>query len=104
MMMMNEAVTNKTLEKIKYDLVREGLVEYEVIEKAQELATAQNISIGQALINLNILSEETLLKFMESKLHIPFRVLFCYKSSITLYICNKRYIMFLCHFMFSCYI
>ena len=71
MMMMNEAVTNKTLEKIKYDLVREGLVEYEIIEKAQELATAQNISIGQALINLNILSEETLLKFMESKLHIP---------------------------------
>ena len=34
MMMMNEAVTNKTLEKIKYDLVREGLVEYEIIEKA----------------------------------------------------------------------
>ena len=28
----------------------------------------------------------------------------CYKGSITLYICNKRYIMFLCHFMFSCYI
>ncbi len=69
---MMEAVTNKTLEKIKYDLVREGLVEYEIIEKAQELANAQNINIGQALINSNVLSEETLLKFLESKLHIPY--------------------------------
>lgn len=69
---MMEAVTNKTLEKLKYDLVREGLVEYDTIEKAQELASAQNINIGQALINSNVLSEETLLKFLESKLHIPY--------------------------------
>ena len=64
---MMEAVTNKTLEKLKYDLVREGLVEYDTVEKAQELANAQNINIGQALINSNVLSEETLLKFLESK-------------------------------------
>ncbi len=70
--MMMEAVTNKTLEKLKYDLVREGLVEYDTVEKAQELANAQNINIGQALINSNVLSEETLLKFLESKLHIPY--------------------------------
>ena len=69
---MMEAVTNKTLEKLKYDLVREGLVEYDTVEKAQELASAQNINIGQALINSNVLSEETLLKFLESKLHIPY--------------------------------
>lgn len=69
---MMEAVTNKTLEKLKYDLVREGLVEYDTVEKAQELANAQNINIGQALINSNVLSEETLLKFLESKLHIPY--------------------------------
>lgn len=67
-----EAVTNKTLEKLKYDLVREGLVEYDIVEKAQELANAQNINIGQALVNSNILTEETLLKFLESKLHIPY--------------------------------
>ena len=67
-----EAVTNKTLEKLKYDLVREGLVEYDTVEKAQELANAQNINIGQALINSNVLSEETLLKFLENKLHIPY--------------------------------
>ncbi len=69
---MMETVTNKTLEKLKYDLVREGLVDYDTIEKAQELANAQNINIGQALINSNILSEEILLKFLENKLHIPY--------------------------------
>ena len=68
---MLETVTNKTLEKLKYDLVREGLVSYETIEKAQEIATAQNINIGQALINSNVINEETLLKFLENKLHIP---------------------------------
>ncbi len=67
-----EAVTNKTLEKLKYDLVREGLVEYEIIEKAQEIAAAQNINIGQALIHSNVLTENILLKFLEAKLHIPY--------------------------------
>ena len=52
-----ELITNKTLEKLKYDLVRDGLLEYEVVEKAQEIANAQNINIGQAIINSNNLSE-----------------------------------------------
>jgi len=69
---METFVTNKTLEKLKYDLVRAGLVAYETIEQAQEIANAQNINIGQALINSGILSEETILKFLEAKLHIPY--------------------------------
>lgn len=69
---MEQVVTNKTLEKLKYDLVRAGLVPYETIEQAEELADAQNINIGQALINSGILTEETLLKFLEEKLHIPY--------------------------------
>lgn len=69
---MEQLVTNKTLEKLKYDLVRDSLVEYETVEKAQEIASAQNINIGQALINSGSLSEETLLKFLEAKLHIPY--------------------------------
>lgn len=69
---MEQLVTNKTLEKLKYDLVRDSLVEYEIIEKAQEIASSQNINIGQALINSGTLSEETLLKFLEAKLHIPY--------------------------------
>ena len=67
-----EAVTNKTLEKLKYDLVRAGLVQYEVVEQAEEISVAQNINIGQALINSGVITEETLLKFLESKLHIPY--------------------------------
>lgn len=69
---MEQLVTNKTLEKLKYDLVRDSLVEYETVEKAQEIAHAQNINIGQALINSGMLTEEALLKFLEAKLHIPY--------------------------------
>lgn len=70
---MTEAVvTNKTLEKLKYDLVRAGLVDYETIEQAQEIASAQNINIGQALINSGVITEEAILKFLEMKLHIPY--------------------------------
>lgn len=67
-----EAVNNKTLEKLKYDLVRTGLVQYETLEQALEIASAQNINIGQALINSGVLSEEILIKFLENKLHTPF--------------------------------
>lgn len=66
-----ETVTNKTLEKLKYDLVRAGLVQYETIEQAQEIAAAQNINIGQVLINSGVLNEEIILKFLEEKLHLP---------------------------------
>ncbi len=67
-----EFVTNKTLEKLKYDLVRDGLVSYDDIEKAHELAVSQNINIGQILIKSNLITEEKLLKFLETKLHIPY--------------------------------
>ncbi len=65
-------ITNKTLETLKYDLVREGLVQYEVVEQAEEIANAQGINIGQALINSGFLTETQLIKFLESKLHTPF--------------------------------
>lgn len=67
-----ETITNKTLEKLKYELVRDGLVEYDVLDKAQRLALAEGINIGQALISSGILDEATLLKFLEKKLHIPY--------------------------------
>ncbi len=67
-----ETITNKTLEKLKYELVRDGIVSYETLEKAEELAGVQRINIGQALINSGILEEDTLLKFLENKLHIPY--------------------------------
>ena len=67
-----EFVTNKTLEKLKYDLVRDGLVSYEDIEKAHELALSQNVNIGQILIKSDLITEDALLKFLENKLHIPY--------------------------------
>ena len=67
-----ETITNKTLEKLKYELVRDGIVSYETLEKAEELANVQRINIGQALINSGSLAEDTLLKFLETKLHIPY--------------------------------
>lgn len=67
-----ETITNKTLEKLKYELVRDGLVEYDILDKAQKLASAEGINIGQALISSGILEESVLLKFLEKKLHIPY--------------------------------
>ena len=37
-----ETITNKTLEKLKYELVRDGIVSYETLEKAEELANVQS--------------------------------------------------------------
>ena len=70
--MTETTINNKTLEKLKYELVRDGIVSYETLEKAEEIANAQSVNIGHALVNSGVLSEETLLKFLESKLHIPY--------------------------------
>lgn len=66
------SLDNKTLDKLKYDLVRDNLVTYDDIEHACELAAAQNTNIGQILINTKMLNEETLMKFLEEKLHTPY--------------------------------
>lgn len=63
---METSVTNKTLEKLKYDLVRAGLVPYETIEQAEEIANAQKINIGQALINSGVITEDAILKIFRS--------------------------------------
>ena len=68
----NNPLDNKTLDKLKYDLVRDNLVTYDDIEHAQELAIAKNTNIGQILINTNLINEEVLMKFLEEKLHTPF--------------------------------
>ncbi len=78
-----ELVTNKTLEKLKYDLVRDGLVSFEDIEKAAELASSQNVNIGTILIKSNLITEEVLLKFLETKLHIPYLDLKDYTPDIS---------------------
>ena len=69
---MQEILTNKTIEKLKHDLVKEGLVSHEDLTNAQEIATAQRINLAQALIKSDLLTEEKLLQFIETKLHIPY--------------------------------
>lgn len=69
--MENKSINNKTLEKLKYDLVREKLIKYEDLEKAEDLASSQKQNIGQILINKGLITENELLKFLASKLHFP---------------------------------
>ena len=65
--MQMQAVTNKTLEKLKYDLVREGLIPFDVVNQATQIAQSQNTNIGQVLINSGVISEDVILKFLEEK-------------------------------------
>lgn len=67
----NSSLDNKTIDKLKYDLVRDGLVTYDDIEHASELALAQNTNIGQILINTQMIDEAILMRFLEEKLHTP---------------------------------
>ena len=67
----NSSLDNKTIDKLKYDLVRDGLVTYDDIEHATELAIAQNTNIGQILINTQMIDEAILMRFLEEKLHTP---------------------------------
>ena len=46
-------------------------IKLKIIEQAEEIAVAQNINIGQVLINSGAITEEAIIKFLESKLHIP---------------------------------
>ncbi|MBR5304241.1 MAG: Flp pilus assembly complex ATPase component TadA [Candidatus Gastranaerophilales bacterium] len=67
----NSSLDNKTIDKLKYDLVRDGIVTYDDIEHATELALAQNTNIGQILINTQMIDEAVLMRFLEEKLHTP---------------------------------
>lgn len=68
---MQEYFSNKTIEKLKYDLVRENLLSFEDLTRVEELSVQKNLHIGQILISENLISEEILLKFLEDNLRIP---------------------------------
>lgn len=86
----NNTLDNKTLDKLKYDLVRDGLVTYDDIEHATELAVAQNTNIGQILINTNIIEESRLMSFLEEKLHTP-------SVDLENYSIDKKCLEFICY-------
>ena len=64
-------LTNKTIEKLQHDLVREGLVDIDGLTLAQENAKSNGTNIAFELVKANLISEKGLLKFIEDKLHIP---------------------------------
>jgi len=69
---MSNYVSNKTIEKLKHDLVRNNLISVEVLSRAEELAENKNQNLAQSLINEGFITEETLLKFIQDNLRIPY--------------------------------
>lgn len=67
-----ERLKNKTINRLKYDLVRSGLISYEQLSFAENESKDKEIRLAEALINLGFINEETLLGFLETKLHIPY--------------------------------
>jgi len=64
-------LTNKTIEKLKHDLVRENLVDIDGLTLAENNAIENDTNLATELVNSNLISEISLLNFIESKLHIP---------------------------------
>ena len=69
---MHYKITNKAIDKLKYDLVREGLLDYNQLIDSIDRSREQQTNLGQVLIQNNIIKEESLLNFLEKKLHIPY--------------------------------
>ncbi|MEI7474413.1 MAG: hypothetical protein WCK67_06495 [bacterium] len=69
---METLITNKTVERLKYDLVRENIISFEYLQEAEQEAEKHNKTLAHSLIDLKILSEKALLEFIETKLRIPF--------------------------------
>lgn len=69
---MAEYISNKTIEKLKHDLVRNELISLEDLARAEEQAVNKRQNLAQVLTEQNLISEDTLLKFIQDNLHIPY--------------------------------
>ena len=69
---MVDYISNKTIEKLKHDLVREGLVSVEDLSRVEEVSVKNKQNLAQILIEENLISEEAFLKFIQDNLHIPY--------------------------------
>lgn len=69
---MDYKINNKTIDKLKYDLVREGILDYNQLIEAIDQARDQQTNLGQILVQNGTIKEEFLLNFLEKKLHIPY--------------------------------
>lgn len=68
-----EKLINITVqEKLKQDLVRDGLISEEKLKEAEANAREGNETLSNALISLGFLTEEKLVSFVGEKMHIPY--------------------------------
>ena len=65
-------LTNKTIEKLQHDLVRDGLIDLDTLLLVQNDAQNHSTTVADELIKQNIINEKELLRFVEKKLHIPY--------------------------------
>lgn len=65
-------LTNKTIDKLQYDLVREGFVDLDGLNLAQEAARKNSTNLSVELVRENLITEKILLNFIQDKLHIPY--------------------------------
>jgi len=65
-------VSNKTIEKLKYDLVRDNFISFEKLSSAEELSEKKELNLFQTLIEESFIEEEVLLKFIQDNLRIPY--------------------------------
>ena len=65
-------LTNKTIEKLKYDLVREKLIDFDVLQVAQKNSEKNSTTLSEELVAAGFITEKELLAFIEERLHIPF--------------------------------
>ncbi len=68
-----EKLINITVqEKLRQDLVGDGLISEEKLKKAETSAREGNETLSWALIDLGFLTEEKLVSFVGEKMHIPY--------------------------------
>lgn len=67
---MEQLLTNKTVERLKYDMVKEGILSFEDLQMAENFCGNKK-TLAYSLIELGVISEKDFLAFIEKKLHIP---------------------------------
>lgn len=68
---MQYTLSNQTIEKLKYDLVREKIISYETLSDSETEAKKTGKSLARVFVEANIILEKDLLRFIETKLKIP---------------------------------
>lgn len=65
-------ITIEVVDRLKRDLVAEGLVPKKKLSIATLTAQRENETLSNALIKLGFVTEEQLVRFIGEKMHIPY--------------------------------